>query len=88
MKKITFKHLLWAAIFCSIAARFVGRWLGLPSLHAVVLLLFALASMVYPVIPEEWDSHYQGERGRRIVRLCSAALMLFIGLLLFLDLKF
>ena len=88
MKKITFKHLLWAAIFCSVAANFVGRWLDLPSLRAVVWLLCALSFVVHPVVPEEWDSHYQGARGRKIVRIGGIVLMLFAGLLLFLDLGF
>ena len=88
MKKITFERQLWAALICSVAANFVGRWLDLPSLRATVWLLSALSFVVHPAVPEKWDSHYQGERGRRIVRLCAVALTLFIGLLLFLDLKF
>ena len=88
MKKITFERQLWAALICSVAANFVGRWLDLPSLRAVVWLLCALSFVVHPAVPQKWDSHYQGARGRKIVRLCGIALMLFIGLLLFLDLGF
>ena len=88
MKKITFECQLWAALFCSIAARLVGWWLDFPALHTVVWLLIGLAFVVHPAVPEKWDSHYQGARGRRIVRMGGAVLMLFVGLLLFFKFRF
>lgn len=88
MKKITFERQLWAALICSVAVNFVGWWLDLPSLRATVWLLSALSFVVHPAVPEKWDSHYQGARGRKIVRIGGIVLMLFAGLLLFLDLGF
>lgn len=88
MKNISFTIQIWAALFCSIAARLVGWWLDFPALHTVVWLLIGLSFVVHPAVPEKWDSHYQGARGRKIVRIGGIVLMLFAGLLLFLDLGF
>lgn len=88
MKKVSFLLQFGTALFCSVAAHLVGWWLDFPALHTVVWLLIGLAFVVHPAVPEKWDSHYQGARGRRIVRMGGAVLMLFVGLLLFFKFRF